>query len=239
MYRSCVLFAGALIVALATVACSEADTLGEDPPVEIVIQGEPTWENGIGELVTLKCGYCHAYPKPEVAPNDIVTDLDLTVYDTAIVDGTVIRGADAIGRWIYEGILDQPVTFFDDTSMPRQMPLDYGTQVTEREKAYLEAWSDAGAPRNDQPDPDDGDPENGGQLYVRGCDACHLFGEGFEIDGLVIGPAMRRDAISTAKIKSMWLERIDPTTPLTDGQAADIRAFLLTRVTKNEPSIHP
>lgn len=207
--------------------CSDADTLADEPPGEIVIEGVASWENGIGDLLKLKCGYCHASPIPPIAPDNIVTDLDLNFYETRVENGQVIRGADAIGRWIFERILDGPVEIFADTAFPRQMPLDYGTRVTEREKAILEKWSDEGLPRDSSRPPPPGDPNRGGPLYFGGgCASCHDLGGGVRIsDGLYLGPAFRRAAVTPAKIKSMWLQKTSPE-PISDQQALDIQGYI-------------
>ena len=126
MIRLC-LVATAMLLLL---HCSDADTLGDEPPVEVVISGSLTYDNGVDELLRVKCGYCHAYPKPELAPDNIIEDLDLTVYASRLENDRAIRGADSIGTWIHEGILEGPVTNFDATSNPRQMPLNYGTPLT-------------------------------------------------------------------------------------------------------------
>ena len=51
MFKICGLFVLGFTMLL--MSCSEADTMGDEPPDEIVIEGTPTWENGIGELVEL------------------------------------------------------------------------------------------------------------------------------------------------------------------------------------------
>ena len=38
----------ALMVGASLIGCADVDTLGDEEPTEVVIQGEPTWENGIG-----------------------------------------------------------------------------------------------------------------------------------------------------------------------------------------------
>ena len=215
-------------------ACSDADSLGDEPPREVQITGTPTYTNGIGELLDLKCGYCHAWPRPDTAPNDVVEDLDLTVYATRIEGDRVIRGADSLTRWLHEGILTGPVSDIAESSMPRQMPLDYGTQLTGREQVLLEEWAAAGAPLDETPQPM-GDPNQGFSLYNDNCVRCHSLGEGvLTEDGLRLGTAIRKSASSTTKIKSMWLERTGQTTPLTDEQAADIRAFIVEFLTLAE-----
>ena len=213
-----------LALLMTLLACSDAETLGDEPPVEVVITGSPTWDNGIRELVDLKCAYCHAVPRPDTAPNEIIADLDLTTYDTAIVDGKVIRGADSIGRWLAIGILDHDVDIFlDITVIPevlltaRQMPLDYGTQLTETEKGQLLAWSANGSPRDDTPQPT-GDAAIGQGLYEAHCGGCHANdGKGINafIDGAIdptrwYGPPLRPNTTTVEKGKSMWLHKVVP-----------------------------
>ncbi len=209
--------------------CSDADTLGDEPPVEITIQGEITYENGINRLLEVKCGYCHAWPIPPVAPDNIVGDLDLNTYETRLVNGKVIRGADSIGIWIHEGILDEYVPIFNNTSAPRKMPLEFGPPVTQNEKQLLRDWDAAGSPRNSTP-PLEGDPSAGSDLY-RPCASCHLAGDGFLIgERLWQGPPLRREAVTIPKVKSMWLHKVyeSEQRELTDQEAANLRAYILT-----------
>ena len=58
-------------------SCSDADSLGDEPPREVTITSA-TYNGGIGELLALKCGYCHAWPRPDTAPDNVVEDMDLT-----------------------------------------------------------------------------------------------------------------------------------------------------------------
>ena len=210
--------------------CSDADTLGDEPPVEVGIQGSLVYDNGVDELLRVKCGYCHAYPKPELAPDNILEDLDLTVYATRLVDGKVIRGADSVGAWIREGILDDPVNTFDATSNPRQMPLDYGTPVTAGEKRDLEDWADLGSPKDESPQPS-GNADQGAAFYQGICANCHASdGSGVGFDGIWIGPPLEPATVTVEKIESMWLHKAyneDFQVLLEDGDAADIRAYIL------------
>ena len=116
-------------------ACSEADTLGDEPPTEIVIEGTPTWRNGIGELVELKCASCHQVPASSFTPEGTPATLDLRHYDTA---GSV-RGGDSLGIWITAGILEKQLGGI------RKMPLEYATPLTDREITYLKDWASNGA----------------------------------------------------------------------------------------------
>ena len=117
-------------------ACSEADTLGDEPPTEIVIEGAPTWRNGIGELVELKCASCHQVPAASYTPHGTPTTMDLRYIES---DGT-IRGGDFLEVWINAGILEQKLGGI------RKMPLEYATPLTEREITYLKDWANNGAP---------------------------------------------------------------------------------------------
>ena len=117
-------------------ACSEADTLGDEPPTEIVIEGTPTWRNGIGELVELKCASCHQVPASSYTPEGTPATLDLRHYGTA---GSV-RGGDSLEVWINAGILEQKLGGI------RKMPLEYATPLTDREITYLKDWASSGSP---------------------------------------------------------------------------------------------
>ncbi|MGA0192407.1 MAG: hypothetical protein ACO3LW_16515 [bacterium] len=134
MIKICGLFV--LGFSLLLMSCSEADTLGDDPPDEIVIEGTPTWENGIGELVELKCASCHQVPASSYTPEGTPATLDLRHYDTA---GSV-RGGDSLGIWITAGILEKQLGGI------RKMPLEYATPLTDREISYLKIWANNGAP---------------------------------------------------------------------------------------------
>jgi len=117
-------------------SCSEADTLGDEPPDEIVIEGAPTWENGIGELVQLKCASCHQVPASSYTPEGTPATLDLRQYVTA---GSV-QGGDKLGIWITAGILEKQLGGI------RKMPLEYATPLTDREITYLKDWASSGSP---------------------------------------------------------------------------------------------
>jgi hypothetical protein len=120
-------------------ACSEADTLGDEPPTEIVIEGTPTWKNGIGELVELKCASCHQVPASSYTPEGTPLDLDLRYYKPSVG-----RGADSLRFWIgdneTEGILEKQLGGI------RKMPLEYATPLTDREITYLKDWASSGSP---------------------------------------------------------------------------------------------
>jgi len=134
MIKICGLFVLGFTMLL--MSCSEADTLGDEPPDEIVIEGTPTWENGIGELVELKCASCHQVPASSYTPEGTPATLDLRQYVTA---GSV-QGGDKLGIWITAGILEKQLGGI------RKMPLEYATPLTDREITYLKDWANSGAP---------------------------------------------------------------------------------------------
>ena len=116
-------------------ACSEADTLGDEPPTEIVIEGTPTWRNGIGELVELKCASCHQVPASSYTPADTPMYFDLRYYED---QGISVSGAKTIlTNWIK--------ILRSDFAGKRKMPLDYATPLTIQEIESLEKWVKQGA----------------------------------------------------------------------------------------------
>ncbi|MEK9666714.1 MAG: hypothetical protein VW701_06150 [Deltaproteobacteria bacterium] len=117
-------------------ACSEADTLGDEPPTEIVIEGTPTWRNGIGELVELKCASCHQVPASSYTPHGTPATMDLRYF----VGVGMIGGGKSLEGWIKAGILEQKLGGI------RKMPLEYATPLTEREITYLKDWANNDAP---------------------------------------------------------------------------------------------
>ncbi len=126
-----------LLLAGALGGCSEADTLGEEPVDEVTITGTPTWANGVGTLMNLKCGVCHRVPAGSLSPANIPRDLDL---NHPAAPGPGIRGADAVLFYLQGGILRQP------TFGVRRMPLDYATPLTAGEITALESWAAGGGP---------------------------------------------------------------------------------------------
>ena len=134
MIKICGLFV--LGFSLLLMSCSEADTLGDEPPDEIVIEGTPTWRNGIGELVELKCASCHQVPASSYTPEGTPATLDLRQYVTA----GGVGGGDSLGIWITAGILEKQLGGI------RKMPLEYATPLTDREISYLKIWANNGAP---------------------------------------------------------------------------------------------
>lgn len=236
---------------LLTVACSNADTLGDEPPVEVTITGEPTYANGVGELLDLKCGYCHAIPLPPTAPNNIVQDLDLTTYATRIQGNQVIRGADAIGRFIKDGLFEHDVNLYTDSRVSpvdpidvRRMPLDYGTQLTTGEKNALKHWAEAGLPENSNVPNPSGDASAGAEDWGY-CNYCH----GLDADGLEhssgrwLGPKLDEEAVTIAKIRSMWLwsQATFPELPqpISDQRAANLRSYIFSIDKQATPKSEP
>lgn len=114
----------ALAIGASLIGCADVDTLGDEEPDETVVVGEPTWVNGVGAIILTKCANCHS-PDSQYAPSNTPKYLDFSNEE----------GAEAAAPWILAGILNENI------GNVRQMPLDYSTPVTDREKEYLETWA--------------------------------------------------------------------------------------------------
>ena len=149
-----------LLACLPLAGCMQADSLGDQPPDEVRISGQPSWSNGIAQLMALKCAVCHQQPPSPVAPLAVPADLDLRQQNLA---GTT-RGAENVILAIRAGILHQDLSLF-----PR-MPLPYATPLTPGEQGALETWAALTAP----PDVAGGTtPAAGLTLYATYCQGCH------------------------------------------------------------------
>ncbi len=111
--------------------CLEAETLGGAPPDEVSVGDPPTWQNGIGQLMQLKCGVCHQVPRPAVSPENVPDGLDLT---QQYPPSSGVLGAVSIIPFLQAGLLRGDLEFM------RQMPLKQATPLTENEILALEAW---------------------------------------------------------------------------------------------------
>lgn len=120
-------------------ACSDADSLGGEPLTEVQVGSPPRWDNGIGELMRLKCGVCHQVPPGPLTPAGTPQSFDLNFH---ILSPNGVPGAQdgLVLTAINGGILRGP--FMGS----RQMPLVYATPLAGQEINALEAWSLAGGP---------------------------------------------------------------------------------------------
>jgi cytochrome c5 len=165
---------------ISPIGCSEADSLGDKAPDEVLLETSPTWENSVKDLVQMKCALCHTVPPNDLTPDNAPADLDLRFYEGT--EGK--RGANILGSWINAGILDGPV---NETP---QMPLNYSTPLTHQEIEGLKTWVSLGLPEkedelssdpantSDEGSADDavtfsGNPDNGKTLYTSICATCH------------------------------------------------------------------
>lgn len=115
--------------------CLDAESRGGEQVDEVTISGTPTWDNGIGELMQLKCGTCHQVPGGPLSPANVPGDLDLNIHSSAEAG---LRGAQDILRFIDAEILR------NSTGGTQQMPLEYATPLTSGEIDALESWSAGG-----------------------------------------------------------------------------------------------
>lgn len=114
------------VVAVALSSCLEANTLGDEPPDEVQVGSTPAWDNGMEELMTLKCGVCHQVPRPKSAPENTPDELDFTILSGS-GDGEVDGAGDAlddIQEIVQEG----------------KMPPDFATPLTDDERAAILDW---------------------------------------------------------------------------------------------------
>lgn len=127
---------GALLlgVMVSLAGCLDAETRGGEPVDEVIVGSPPTWANGIGELMELKCGTCHRAPAGEFSPSNVPANLDLNNQTSTSVG---VRGAEDILTFIDAGILT-------GSGGTRQMPLDYATPLTTQEIDALKTWSAGG-----------------------------------------------------------------------------------------------
>jgi hypothetical protein len=122
--------ASAAAMALASLnlsSCSAAD-FGSKPPISVSVDTEnPTWGNGIGELVIRKCDNCHARAPSKFAPGEIRDNP--TRYQLGL--GESEERFLQFGRISYTRTFETP----DDP-----MPPTYGTPLNESEKAALKKY---------------------------------------------------------------------------------------------------
>lgn len=63
------IFSVLTLTALSTVACSRAETLAELEPPQVAFDAQnPTWNNGIANLVKERCASCHGARKEAFVP---------------------------------------------------------------------------------------------------------------------------------------------------------------------------
>jgi mono/diheme cytochrome c family protein len=157
---------GCIAVAMLVCACQQATTLGGKAPDTVTITGTPTWSNGIGQLMALKCAVCHQQPLPDVAPNNTPTDMAFTQFAS---QGTLRGAQDAVSA-IQAGILQHTLTFAPGQPIILQMPLDFATPLVPSEEAALETWASTSL----FPTSGTGTAAADGlPLYAAYCQGCH------------------------------------------------------------------
>jgi hypothetical protein len=125
-----VLFAG---------ACSAAD-YGDKQPIAVAVNIEdPTWDNGIGELVARKCDNCHAKTPSEFVPGEVRDDPARYQLGLAESEETFLRYGGVSFSRVFE-TLDDP------------MPPKYGTPLSDSEKSALRVYFDRKGIGREQPE---------------------------------------------------------------------------------------
>jgi hypothetical protein len=129
----------ALLLPPALAGCLDAESLGDQPPTVVPVGSPPQWNNGVMELMQLKCGVCHRVPRSEVSPVYVPQTFDLN-YQVSSPSGVPGAQDPLVLARIGAGILRGPVA-----GKPR-MPLDYATPLVPAEITALETWAAAGGP---------------------------------------------------------------------------------------------
>ena len=119
----------ALLPLLALGGCLEADTLGGKPPDEVPVGSPPHWNNGMEELMTLKCGICHQRPRPKWAPTETPDELDFTIQ----------YGSGGGGEDPVDGAADA-LNDVKEQVQQGKMPQDFATPLTDAEYQAILAW---------------------------------------------------------------------------------------------------
>ena len=204
------------LVFLMLAGCNNATTLGQEPADHVVISGTPTWSNGIGQLVTLKCAVCHQVPRLALSPQNVPVDLDLRYEKTF----GAIRGAEDVASQISLGVLQHSLVYDDGTYTNvglnvtiQQMPLNFATPLYADEITALQTWAGnvlAAEVSNPPTSPilSGANPmtaADGELLYKRNCQSCHgIYGAGGQVNWPLRGytasggPAFAKAILSTA-----------------------------------------
>jgi mono/diheme cytochrome c family protein len=109
-------------VILLAFGCKAYD-LGDEEAFAVAVDKEsPTWENGIGELITRKCASCHTADRDTYVPTNTPHTFD-DLHKQEFVE----TNAFSIQSYV-----------FDNETTP--MPPSFATQLTADEKSALEAY---------------------------------------------------------------------------------------------------
>jgi len=115
---------GVLLLTAWLGGCLQADTLGGEKPDEVQVGSPPTWDNGMGDLMALKCAVCHQVPLPKSAPDETSTDYDLRYQHGS---GEVGGAADRLGE-------------IQEIMQEGEMPPSFATPLTDQERQAILAW---------------------------------------------------------------------------------------------------
>jgi len=190
----------------------DASTLGQEPADHVIITGTPTWSNGIGQLVNLKCAICHQAPRLPSSPGNVPADMDLRFESTY----GAIRAAEDIAAPISLGVLRHALVY-DDGGYTKPinitidaMPLPFATPLYADEITALESWAGnvvAAQAAYTSPTLTGANPmtaADGEVLYKRYCQGCHgVYGAGgpvqWPLQGYTAtaGPSFARAILST------------------------------------------
>jgi len=101
-------------------ACSRAETLAElSPPAVDVSAADPSWDNGVAQLVKERCASCHAAGLGEFVPET-----------TPLLDFTVEAE--------FKSVRQRSLARIEDAANP--MPPTYADPLTDEEKDFLKRY---------------------------------------------------------------------------------------------------
>ena len=190
--------------------CMDAATLGKEPAEHIVITGTPTWSNGIGLLMQVKCAGCHQVPRLASSPQNVTTDLDLR-YEK---NSGVIRSAEDIAAQISLDILQHDISYGNGNTglnvTIRKMPLQFATPLYSDEISALKVWA-GNVITAEQTNTSPVTVADGELLYKRHCQSCHgVYGGGGlvkkSLTGYTVsdGPTFAISILSPAYPMNTW-----------------------------------
>ena len=189
----------AFAISLTLASCMDASTLGAQAPDHVVINGTPSWDNGIKQLMNTKCATCHQVPRLLSSPQNVPTDLDLR-YETT---SGAIRAGEDIAAQIKLGILKHGIVYKPGVVTVSTMPLSFGTPLYTDEITAMETWANDVVAKSTS-------IADGALLYKRHCQACHgMYGAGGLVQRSVIGRSggsIANAILNTSNPMNKWPE---------------------------------
>ena len=140
MRRAALLAPLLALLPLVLSGCLDAESLGDQPPPVVQVGSPPMWNNGVMELMQLKCGVCHRVPRSAISPANVPQTFDLN-YQVSSPSGVPgAQDATVLADIVVNTILRTPALGL------AHMPPPFATPLVPAEISALEAWAGAGGP---------------------------------------------------------------------------------------------